>query len=84
MEIKTKYNIGERIHFKSRDACTEADILGRDRILFCMNDYIVSGKINTIHISRDNKIYYEVDGYYIYEKKIICHGDRWKFINEGD
>ena len=65
MEIKTKYNIGQKIYYIPNQAYN----LGFYDF-FSFDKDIRSGKIEGVYITQDNKIYYRVDGFMIYEKDI--------------
>lgn len=67
MEIKTRYNIGQKVYFYPK----ETEALGLwDEFWIAPPDELMSGKIEGIYITRDNKIYYRVNGCLVYEKNI--------------
>ena len=65
MEIKTRYNIGQKIYYIP----SQAHNLGFYDF-FSFDNNIRSGKIEGVYITQDNKIYYRIDGCMLYEKDI--------------
>lgn len=77
MEIKTRYNIGQKVYYIP----SKAHNLGFYDF-FSFDNTVNGGKIEGIYITKDNKIYYRINNFMIYEKDIYTF--YFKIEEEGD
>ena len=76
MEIKTRFNIGDRVQFHLKNLAN--GVYGVKGLCYSVApfDDVVSGRITGIIISKDNKRYYAIDydyvfsKYFLYEKRL--------------